>query len=215
VVSQIYNVGIVVGGSVAGGLGTTTPNGNYTDSTFANNTVDVTVSQLQTGMITGGGFTINNPTTGATYSAGTYAGDPGQRTNFGFNAKINKNSNYQGNVNVIVRRAGHVYQIKSNSISNIGETIPTQGCTSSTPCTGTFVGGANIQDVTNPSSPISIQGNLTLTVTLHDYGEPGSSDTIAITVKDSSNALYFSNNWTATAGPSVEQTENGGNLVVH
>jgi hypothetical protein len=159
-------------------------------------------------MLTGGGYIVNQA------SAGQLPGDPGLNTNFGFNAKTTKNGVYQGNVNIIVRHAGRVYQIKSNSISSIGSQIPPSGtCSSTAPCIGTFTGGANVQDITNPNNPISVMGGGTLQVNLHDYGEPGSSDMLAVTLYDKSNALYFSSNWTGSQ--TVEQTLNGGNLVVH
>jgi hypothetical protein len=46
-----------------------------------------------------------------------------------------------------------------------------------------------------------------------DKGEPGSSDTFAITLYDGSNNLLFSSNWNGTA--TVEQLLGGGNTVVH
>jgi len=56
-------------------------------------------------------------------------------------------------------------------------------------------------------------GGGTLQVNMTDRGEPGSSDTVAITVYDKSNALAFSNNWTGSQ--TAEELLNGGNLVVH
>ncbi len=47
--------------------------------------------------------------------------------------------------------------------------------------TATFKGKANIQDITNPVAPISVDGNATLQVQMTDKGEPGRDDTIAIT----------------------------------
>ena len=81
------------------------------------------------------------------------------------------------------------------------------------PWTATFNGKANIQDITNPLAPISIDGNATLQVTMTDNGEPGGSDTIAITVWNKSGGLWFSSKWDGTK--TVEQLIGGGNLVVH
>jgi hypothetical protein len=188
--------------------------GYYTDTNFSMETTDITVSQYLPGMLTGGGYTVNNASGTATVSSGQYAGDAGLNTNFGFNAKTTKNGGFQGNVNVIVRKGGHVYQIKSNNITSIGSYIPASGtCSATTPCTGTFLGGANIQDVTNPSNPISVMGGGTIQITMTDRGDPGSSDSVAITVYDKNNVLDFSNNWNGSK--TVEQTLNGGNLVVH
>jgi subtilisin family serine protease len=194
--STTYNVGIVVGGY-------------YTDANFANETTDVTVSQYLPGMLTGGGYTTNQA------SAGLYAGGQGQRTNFGFNAKMTKTGGYQGSVNVIVRKGLRVYQIKSNTINSIGSNVTTKSaaCSATVPCQGTFTGGANIQDVTDPNHPISVQGGLTIQIDMTDQGEPGSADALAITVYDKGNQLYFSNNW--SGAKTNQQQLNGGNLVVH
>jgi len=69
--------------------------------------------------------------------------------------------------------------------------------------TATFNGKASIQDITDPLNPMSIDGNATLQVTMTDKGEPGSSDTIGITVWNKSGGLWFSSNWNGTK--TVEQ----------
>ena len=80
--------------------------------------------------------------------------------------------------------------------------------------TAVFNGKANIQDITNPlAPPISIDGNATLTVTMTDKGEPGSSDSIGITLYNKSGGVWYTSYWSGTQ--TVEQTIGGGNLVVH
>jgi len=79
------------------------------------------------------------------------------------------------------------------------------------PITATFQGKANMNDVTLPTA-VSMGGNLTLQMQLTDRGEPGSFDTMAITVSDGSNML-FSSKWDGTR--TVEKTLDGGNLVAH
>jgi hypothetical protein len=102
-------------------------------------------------------------------------GAVGQKTNFGFNVKYNKGgTNLQGQVNIIVRNGGRTYQIKSNSITSLAATSATG--------TATFNGKANIQDITDPLNPISMDGNASLQLTLTDNSEPGTSDTIGITL---------------------------------
>jgi hypothetical protein len=66
--------------------------------------------------------------------------------------------------------------------------------------------------VTNPLAPVSLGGNLTLQMTMTDTGEPGSSDTIGVTLWDGS-TLVFSSEW--TGAQTLEQPLDGGNLVVH
>ncbi len=79
--------------------------------------------------------------------------------------------------------------------------------------TATFNGKATIQDITDPSNPLAVEGNATLQVDMTDMGEPGSSDQIAITVWNKSGGLWFASDWNGTR--TVQQTLAGGNLVVH
>jgi hypothetical protein len=154
--------------------------------------------------ITGGGYLVNE------YSAGAYAGDPGLRTNFGLNVKFNKRlTNVQGHVNVIVRQDEYVYQIKTNAT----ESLVVDPINS----TATFTSKANLTDVTDPFDPQSVAGNLTLVVDLTDRGEPGSSDSIGMTLwgttGDLAGKLLFSGRWDGVQ--TVEQYLAGGNLAVH
>jgi len=74
----------------------------------------------------------------------------------------------------------------------------------------TLKGTATIYDITNGSS---LAGNATFEVSITDNGEPGSSDTIAITIRDSANALWFSSNWNGLK--TAEQLLAGGNIRVY
>jgi len=211
--SKQYTVGIVVG--------------NYYTRSSSTDDAVVTISQVGAGMITGGGYVA------LTNSGGTIAGNPGTQNNLGFNVKYNKSgTNLQGNLNTIVRRKEsdgiqHVYQIKGNSMSSLAVSqlqsngTWSAGCpndpTSTAPCKAQFNGKANIQDITNPLSPVSVpgSGNSALQFNMTDYGSPGSSDTIGITVWNTSGGIWFSTNWVGTPPATVEQLMGGGNLVVH
>jgi hypothetical protein len=203
-----YTIGIIV-------------SGYYTRNASADNTL-INVYIPQSNFITGGGYLMNSS------SAGQYPGAPGQRTNFGFNVKYNKaGTNLQGNINVIIRNNGRVYQIKGNSMTslviNYCPKSPTPCSAPVSPCTGTalatcpiaatFNGRASIQDITDPLNPISIDGNATLQVTMTDYGSPGTSDTIGITVWNKSGGMWFSSHWNTTR--TIEQLLDGGALAVH
>jgi hypothetical protein len=148
-----------------------------------------------------------------TSSSGIKAGDAGKKNNFGFNVKYNKQgTNLQGNMNTIIRRTEsdgvlHVYQIKGNSMTSLNVK------TSSVGGTATFNGKASIQDITNPTSPFSVDGNAALQVIMTDKGEPGSTDSIAITVGNKAGGLWFASNFNGVK--TLEQTLGGGNLVVH
>ena len=190
-----YTIGIVVSGYYTRNL--------QTDDQVIN------VYIPQSNFITGGGY-LNN-----TSSAGQYPGAIGQRTNFGFNVKYNKSgTNLQGNINVIVRNNGRVYQIKGNSMTSLATLVCTANpCpTTTSASTATFNGKASIQDITDPLNPISIDGGATLQVTMTDFGSP-TSDKIGITVWNKSGGLWFASNWDGTR--TVEQTLAGGNLSVH
>src|SRR5438132_207103 len=207
--SKQYTVGIVV-------------SGYYTRSESTDDTV-VTISQVGAGMITGGGYLVLQN------SAGTIAGDPGTKNNFGFNVKYNKSgTNLQGNLNTIVRRKEsdgiqHVYQIKGNSMTSLAvyqwvNNTWVSGCTGATsasPCKAQFNGKANIQDITNPLAPFTVSGNSSLQFNMTDYGTPGSSDTIGITLWNGSGGIWFSTNWVGSPPATVEQVLGGGNLEVH
>jgi hypothetical protein len=151
-----------------------------------------------------------------TNSNGLKAGDAGSRNNFGFNIKYNKSgTNLQGNINVIIRRTEggvvHTYQIKGNAMTSLS-VDPSVSSSHPFP-TAICNGQANIQDITNPLSPVSIEGNGTLQVNMTDAGDPGSSDKIGIVVYNKSGGVWFSSNWNGTS--TIQQTLGGGNLVVH
>jgi hypothetical protein len=160
----------------------------------------------------GGGFLV------LTSSAGIKAGDMGSKNNFGFNIKYNRSGkSLTGQVNIIVRRTEmvpslkggsgtvlRVYQIKGNVMSSLA-TNPGSGVATAT-------GKASIQDVTNPNNPIPVDGNASFQLTMDDNGEPGTGDTLGITVWNKSGGLWFSSKWNGTK--TVEQTIGGGNLMV-
>jgi hypothetical protein len=164
----------------------------------------VTVSKVSTGSVNGGGYLV------LANSSGLKAGDAGSRNNFGFNVK-NSSNGPKGSINTIIRRTEsdgllHVYQVKGTAMTSL-VTQP-----NSTGGTATFNGKANIQDITNPLAPVSVDGNATLQVLMTDLGEPGSNDSIAITVFNKSGGTWFSSSWNGTQ--TVQQLLGGGNLVV-
>jgi hypothetical protein len=200
--SQQFTVGIIV-------------NNYYIRDSSAENTV-VTVSKpIGTNFITGGGYLV------LINSNGQYAGDVGSKNNFGFNVKYNKaGTNLQGNLNTIFRRTEsnglHVYQIKSASWGTA--TLTTKICSSTTasatcPSTASFTAKANLVDITNPLSPVTKVSGAPLQVSLTDKGEPGTADTISITLSGTNGGVLYSSSWTGTK--TVEQVIGGGNLVVH
>jgi hypothetical protein len=173
----------------------------------------VEVAEPDGSFITGGGFLVMGN------SGGLYQADPGSDMSFGFNFKYKNQKNIQGHANLIFRKNDHTYQIKSTAIDSLGIALRTpDGLPCSDPVSPTcwgiadFRSKANLTDVTDPDNPVSLGGNLTLQVTMADKGEPGSSDTIAVTLWDG-NQLLFSSEWNGSK--TVEMALGGGNLVVH
>jgi len=180
-----YTVGIVV-------------SGYYMRDSSEDDTVITVAQPIPSNFATGGGYLV------LASSAGAVPGDAGSKTNFGFNVKYTKSgANLQGNLRVMVRSGGHVYQIKSTALSSMG----VDGMQAN------LSGKANIQDVTNPLAPVSLDGNATLQMWMTDNGEPGANDTIGIQVLSKNGGTWFSSNWNGTK--TVEQTLGGGNLSVH
>jgi hypothetical protein len=199
--------------SVALGLGTHQIDVYVNNYYFATTSGIVEVTQPNGSFITGGGYlTIGK-------SAGKYQADPGSKMNFGFNVKYKNVKSFQGQVNIIFRIGAHTYQIKSTAIDALGIALKTSngkacGGPPSSICFGVanFRSKANLSDITNPIAPVSLGGNLILQVTMTDKGEPGSNDTIGVTLWNGS-TLLFSSEWTGSK--TLEVLLTGGNLVVH
>jgi hypothetical protein len=205
-----YNIAIIVNGTANGAFYTNPTNDGL-------ETIEVYIPQNN--FITGGGYLR------LVSSGGLCSGGANTKNNFGFNVKYNKSgTNLQGNMNTIVRSAtsctpgytgARMYQLKGNSMTSlVTKPCPTSpDATSTCPSTATFNGKATIQDITNPLAPISVDGNASLQVTMTDTGEPGSADTIGITLWNKSGGLWFASRWSGTT--TLEQLLGGGNLVVH
>jgi hypothetical protein len=206
---KIYNVWVGGGNYYCGGMAT----GDY---------IPVTLAMPGQDFITGGGYTIftaNNP------SAGTYAGTVGQRMNFGFVMKWNPSGkNLQGQVNVIYRRivngVTRLYQIKSNAINSlVVENVNNNGQPAVAPNItfrkATIATKANLKDITDPLNPISLGGNLSLTVVAWESTtvNTGALDRITVQLNGSGSlGLLFANSW---AGASATwQTLTGGKIQV-
>jgi hypothetical protein len=171
-------------------------NGYYTGSGAG----VVEVAQPDGSFITGGGYSLLSK------SAGTYPGGAGSKMSFGFNVNYKNQKSLQGHVIIVFRKDGHVYQIKSTAIDSLGITKKQNGNLAS------FRSKATLTDITNPLAPISLGGNLTLQITMTDKGEPGSSDSLGVTLWNGSK-LLFSSEWSGSK--TAETLLSGGNLVIH
>jgi hypothetical protein len=167
----------------------------------------VTVARPLDDFITGGGYVVLSD------SAGLYAGDAGSKANFGFSVKFNKKgTNLQGRVTLLVRVGGRIYRVKSNALRSLGISeengIPF----------AQFEAKANLVDVTDPNAPISMGGNLTLQMRMHDLGGgTAGPDTIGFSLwaghQGDEQLLLFSSNW--GGNQTLEQDLAGGNLQIH
>ncbi len=178
--------------------------GYYTRNSTSDDEM-VTVSKpLATNFITGGGYLV------LANSAGQLAGEPGTKMNFGGGVKFTKKgTNLLGRINLIFRRMEadglHTYQIKSTALNSL---VVNPG-----PGTAVINTKANLIDITNPDAPIIIDGNAVLQVTMDDNGEPGTNDTLGVTLWNTGGGLWFSSRWNEVK--TVEQALGGGNLMVH
>ncbi|MDO3627646.1 MBG domain-containing protein, partial [Mucilaginibacter sp. BT774] len=196
-----------------------TIDGNFLNSTACSEAnTEVTVSSRTSDFLTGGGFVVMGA--GGYPSAGTYAGAPNTKTNFGFNVKWNKTlTNIQGGgFNGTIRNGNFIYQISAPKVLTL-TVIP---ATSNAPATAAFTSGNATINIFNATTGalISTVGNNNLTVEMTDNCEPGpgsntSGDLIAITLTDSKGNLLYSNNWNAATNKTVKQSLGGGNLQVH
>jgi hypothetical protein len=174
--------------------------------------------------VTGGGHLV------VTNSAGTYAGTPNSKMNFGFTMKWNKSGkNLQGNINIVFRKwqlyngvwQWRVYQAKSNAINSMA--VVEVGANGQ-PVSGTNPAAfrkaiintkANLKDVTDPLANIDLGGNHNLTLDALDHitANGGISDKISVTLMGATtNELLFSSSWSSNATQS--QTITGGNINV-
>lgn len=140
-------------------------------------------------------------------SAGELAGDVGSKCSIGCTMKYNQGGrNLQGHVNILFRKEGRTYQVKSSAI----DSLATAG--DGFPRDASILTKATLTDITDPQKPISLGGNLTLQLEMRDQAYGGASDQIAITLSSSSGGLLFSSNWDGSK--TVKQALGGGNVSV-
>ncbi|HVK37364.1 MAG TPA: MBG domain-containing protein, partial [Candidatus Kapabacteria bacterium] len=181
--------------------------------------------------VNGGGYMVIGNTNGTTTSAGTYAANAGSKMNFGFTMKYTQSGrNLKGKANIIFRRTEsdgvvHTYQIKSNAVNSLTVTEVRNG-TTVLGRRGVFNTKANLTDITDPLSPVSLGGNLDLTVDAYEAVATGESNSIGVSLRGSNNLLFGSRwvnnalaratlgggsikvrNTTSAAKPVVEETE--------
>jgi hypothetical protein len=98
------------------------------------------------------------------------------------------------------------YQVKSNAINTLGTGTTAAGNQ------GDFNTKATLTDVTNPLNPTSLGGAMDLTVQALESTVTGAPHQIAVTLRDNSGVLLFSNNW--VSGRTALQALSGGKISV-
>ena len=243
--SSNLTVGLVTPGVVTNGLAATTQNNitlNNNDAGCGGKIFQVWVgaSDHYTGadagptpvtlalpgqdFVTGGGNLV------VTNSAGTYAGTPNSKMNFGFTMKWNKSGkSLQGNINIVFRKwqlfngvwQWRVYQVKSNAINSMAVVEVTANGQPVSPTNpivfrkAVINTKANLKDVTDPLNFIDLLGNHNLILDAYDHitANGGVSDKISVTLMAAStNDLLFSSSWVSNG--TTAQTITGGNINV-
>jgi hypothetical protein len=176
---------------------------HYTGETLEATLITIAVPGQD--FVNGGGHLV------VSQASGSYAPTANSKVNFGFTMKWNKSGkNIQGQTNIIFRRLvgtiWRTYQVKSNAINTLGTANVTGGKKAD------FNTKANFTDITNPLLPVTITGNLDLTVQAFESEVAGVKDQIAITLRSSTGELMFSTNW--VGGKTDLKDLNGGAIKV-
>ena len=164
----------------------------------------ITVAVPGADFVNGGGSLV------MAQSVGTFAATAGSRMNFGFTMRWNQSGrNIKGQANIIFRRlvsgGWRTYQIKSNAINTLGTFNVTGGRRAD------FNTKANLTDITNPAAPVSLGGNMDLSVQAFESTDRTLRDQISVTLRNGG-VLVFSSFWNGSA--SVMQNLNGGAVRV-
>jgi hypothetical protein len=131
----------------------------------------VEVASPSGSFVTGGGYLL------PTRSAGAYRADPGSQLDFAFHATYTRNGrNPTGHAVAQFESGGRTYEIRSTALDSLG--LSSGGGVAK----ADLRSKANLFDVTDPANPVSVAGGLTLQLTATDRGEPGSTDSLAITL---------------------------------
>lgn len=179
-----YTVEVVVGG-------------DYTnkDQTDGNNRAVITISRsiFPDVIATSGNLKLSR-------SAGQYAGDAGSRANVNVRVwYVPRGVSMGGSASITVHSQGHVYQIETTTLTDLGVNIAAR------PTTTTLQSQAEIIDITNSRKPVVIDNAATLQLDMS--GSVVRPSSVGITVWNKKGGLYFSSNWNGTT--TVQQALNG------
>src|SRR5438045_4908933 len=141
----------------------------------------------------------------AQQSAGTLAADAG--STLYVNADVPHGTKADARLAIDLQHGGRSLRIEATSILSAAVLVIGEGGK------GEIIGTATVSDTTDPGAAVVLDNAATVIATVVDNGEPGDSDTIAITIWSSKGVLLLSSR--RGGGRTVGQTLNGGNFVVH
>ena len=155
---------------------------------------------------TSNGFLGNAPAAGANYF-----------TSISSNVTYNKSfTNPQGKVNLIVKSlnksdgtvdtAVHTYSITSNSISTF------TSATVSGQVVVTFGAKCNVVEITNPATPIALEGGAQMQIVMSPPGGTTNPQSASITVQKNGGGLWYSSAW--DGGKTVAKALASGTITV-
>jgi hypothetical protein len=202
-------VGLLGAGTTAGSAtcGATLSRGSHTITAVVGNYYAGGGSDLIKVAKPDGSFVTGSGNIRSLQSAGTYPASPGSRTDVALDVKYAKNGqSLTGHATVQFLSGGRTYEIRSTAFDSFGSDATGQVERAD------LRSKATLRDVTDPRNPTSVASGLTLQVTATDRGQPGSADSIAITLWNGS-TLLFSSEWSGAR--TLEIRLAGGNLVVH
>jgi hypothetical protein len=131
---------------------------------------------------------------------------------FAFDVTYNKSlTNLQGGAVVEFSAGGHYYRVKSNSLVSLVRQL---GINATNPGTASLTSKANITDVTNPNSPVSVEGNATIQFDVTDQYNDAPGDTVAITVYGKDGGVVYSNYFIPATGKTKQQGISTGDVVI-
>jgi hypothetical protein len=130
---------------------------------------------------------------------------------FAFDVTYNKSlTNLQGSASLTFSAGGRYYRVKSNSLVSLVRQVSN----ASGDGTATLTSKASITDVTNPSSPVAVEGNATIAFDVTSSGAGAPGDKVAITVSGKDGGVVYSNYFIPATGRTSQQSISAGDIVI-
>ena len=183
--AQTFRVGIMV-------------NGYYTRNAMMEDALVTVAKPIASGFMGGGGELVMSA------SGGLAPGTAGTANEFGFGVKYTgTGASPTGSFATIVRSGASIYHVKSTTLTSLVVTGNS----------AVLKGTATIYNITTGS--VVVDSAATFEVTLTDLNEVApSTDTTAVTVKNSAGQVWFSSNWNSGTSKTNAQQLSYGNVKI-